>query len=78
MKIIVLHERFSNEPVIIRVDAINVIFKRIDRVENSNEEYSELLVGNSLIHVKEHIEIIMGKIKTMERAGEQNATEGTK
>jgi len=39
MKIIVLHDRYSNEPIIIRVDAITAIRKVIDRVENSKEEY---------------------------------------
>jgi hypothetical protein len=39
MKIIVLHDRYSNEPVVIRVDAITAVKKviEIDREEKSKD-----------------------------------------
>lgn len=66
MKTIVLHDRYSNEPVIIRVDAINVIKKVIDRVENSKDEYSTVIVSETFFDVKEHIDVVMSKIKNAE------------
>lgn len=66
MKIIVLHDRYSNEPIIIRVDAITAIQKIIDRVENSKEEYSAVYVSQMLFNVKEHIDVVMLKIKNAE------------
>ena len=67
MKIIVLHDRYNNEPIIIRVDAINSIQKIIDRVENSKEEYSAVNVSHIVFDVKEHIDVVMLKIKNAER-----------
>ena len=67
MKIIVLHDRYSNEPIIIRVDAINAIKKVIDRVENSKDEYSNVCVSQVFFDVKEHIDVVMTKIKNAER-----------
>lgn len=67
MKIIVLHDRYSNEPIIIRVDAITAIKKAIDRVENSNDEYSSVCVSQVFFDVKEHIDVVMSKIKNAER-----------
>lgn len=52
MKIIVLHDRYSNEPIIIRVDAIIAIKKVIDRVENSKDEYSNVCVSQVFFDVK--------------------------
>lgn len=69
MKIIVLHDRYSNEPVVIRVDAITAIRKVIDRVENSKEEYSSVNVSQMFFDVKEHIGDIMTKIKNAESEG---------
>ena len=66
MKIIVLHDRYSNEPIIIRVDAITAIKKAIDRVENSNDEYSNVCVSQVFFDVKEHIDVVMSKIKNAE------------
>lgn len=66
MKIIVLHDRYSNEPIIIRVDAITAIRKVIDRVENSKEEYSSINVSQMFFDVNEHIGDIMTKIKNAE------------
>ena len=67
MKIIVLHDIYSNEPIIIRVDAITAIKKAIDRVENSNDEYSNVCVSQVFFDVKEHIDVVMSKIKNAER-----------
>lgn len=67
MKIIVLHDRYSNEPIIIRVDAINAIKKVIDRVENSKDEFSNVCVPQVSFDVKEHIDVVMTKIKNAER-----------
>jgi ribosomal protein L18E len=67
MKIIVLHDRYSNEPIIIRVDAITAIRKVIDRVEDSKEEYSSVNVSQIFFDVKEHIDVVMTKIKNAER-----------
>lgn len=70
MKIIVLHDRYSNEPIIIRVDAITTIKKEIDRVENSKEEYSIINVSQTFFDVKEHIGVVMTKIKNAEKYAE--------
>lgn len=67
MKIIVLHDRYSNEPIIIRVDAITAIKKEIDRIENSKDEYSKVNVPQISFDVKEHIDVVMTKIKNAER-----------
>lgn len=67
MKIIVLHDRYSNEPIIIRVDAITAIKKEIDRIENSKDEYSKINVSQIFFDVKEHIDVVMTKIKNAER-----------
>lgn len=66
MKIIVLHDRYSNEPIIIRVDAITAIQKIIDEVENSKKECSAVYVSQMLFNVKEHIDVVMLKIKNAE------------
>lgn len=70
MKIIVLHDRYSNEPIIIRVDAITAIKKEIDQIENSKEEYSTVYVSQTFFDVKEHIGVVMTKIKTAEKYAE--------
>lgn len=68
MKIIVLHDRFSNEPIIVRIAAINSLMRKKDR--EINEEYSEVLVGAVFYVVKEHIDVIMKKIKTAKQIRE--------
>lgn len=67
MKIVVLHDRYSNEPIIIRIDAITAIRKVIDRVEGSEEEYSSVNVSQIFFDVKEHVDVVMTKIKNAER-----------
>lgn len=65
-KIIVLHDRFSNEPVVIRVSAINAIRKAFDRTEDIAEEYSEIMIESFFLSVKETIGTVMTKIKQAE------------
>ena len=67
MKIIVLHDRFDNEPIIIRVDAINSIKKCHDVIEGSRDEYTSVQSGNFLFDVKEHIDVVMTRINNAER-----------
>jgi len=62
MKIIVLHDRYSNEPVVIRVDAIDAIKK----VKDGNEEYSDLYINGVYQTIKETIGTVMTKIKKAE------------
>lgn len=77
MKIIVLHDRYSNEPVVIRVDAITAIRKVIDRVEDSKDEYSAVWVSHTFFDVKEHIDVVMTKIRNAERRAESEVNNGT-
>lgn len=67
MKIIVLHDRYSNEPIIIRVDAITAIQKWVDRVDDSTDEYSCVHTRSFTFSVKEHIDVVMTKINNAER-----------
>lgn len=67
MKIIVLHDRYSNEPIVIRADAITAIQKIIDREGDNKEEYSGVHITNNLFYVREHMEVVMLKIKNAER-----------
>lgn len=62
MIIIVLHDRYSNEPVVIRVDAIDAIKK----VKDGNEEYSDLYINGVYQTIKETIGTVMTKIKKAE------------
>ena len=65
--IIVVHNRYNNEPIVIRISAINVVQKCIDKLdENNREEYTEILVGNMNYDVKEDIGAVMRKIKAVE------------
>ena len=75
MKKIVLHDRYSNELIVIRVDAITVIKKVIDRVENSEEEYSSIFTSQFSFDVKEHIDIVLLRIKNAERKSESEDKE---
>ena len=68
MKIIVLHDRYSNEPVIINVDAITAVQKWVDRVDDSTDEYSCVHTSSFTFNVKEHIDVITTKINNVERS----------
>ena len=66
-KIIVLHNRFTNEPVVIRVSAINAITKVFERTEDGVlEEGSDILIGTMSYLVKETIGTVMTKIRQAE------------
>lgn len=65
-KSIVLHDRFSNEPIVIRASAIDAVRKAFDKTENIKEEYSEILIGVSFIGVTETIGTVITKIKKAE------------
>lgn len=67
MKIIVLHDRYSNNPVIVRPDSIVMIQKYKD----NEEEYSNIVVGTITMDVKETIGTVMTKIKKAESEGEE-------
>ena len=62
MKIIVLHDRYDNEPVIVRPDAISMI-----RQENDEgKKYSNIVVEGIATDIKETIGAVMVKIKRAE------------
>lgn len=66
-KIIVLHNRYTNEPVVIRVSAINAITKVSERTENGKiEECSDIMIGSVPYTVKETIGTVMTKIRQAE------------
>lgn len=63
MKIIVLHNIISNEPIVIRADAITAVSKMIYETENSREEHSTVFFATHGFDVKETIGVVMQKIK---------------
>lgn len=66
-KVIVLHDRYSNQPVVIRISAINGVRKVCDRIGDTVEECSEILIGTSFfLGVKETIGTVMTKIRNVE------------
>jgi hypothetical protein len=65
MKTVVLHDRYSNEPMVIRPEAIVAIRK----VKNEKEEYSNIIVDTVMIDVKESIGTVITKIKKAEDEG---------
>ena len=67
MKIIVLHDRYSNDPIIIRVDAITAIKKEIYREEDSEDECSTVFTMPMSFLVKEHIDVVMLRIKNADK-----------
>lgn len=69
MKIIVVHDRYRNEPIIIRVDAIIAIKKEIEGEYDSNDEYSILFVSQTFFEIKEPVNVVMTKIKKAESEG---------
>lgn len=67
MKIVVLHDKYSNEPIIVKVDAITMIRKIADITdENSIDEYANVFVNDYGFNVKENIATVMTKIKRAE------------
>ena len=63
MKIIVLHDKYSNEPIVIKPNAITMIQKFKD---DEIGEYSSITVGAIGISVKETIGTVLNKIKKAE------------
>jgi hypothetical protein len=65
MKTVVLHDRYSNDPMVVRPEAIAAIRK----VKNEKEEYSNIIVDTVMIDVKESIGTVITKIKKAEDEG---------
>lgn len=70
-KAVVLHDRFSNEPIVIRASAIKAVRKVFDRTEDIAEEYSEILIETFFLDVKETIGTVITKIKNVESEVEE-------
>ena len=70
MKIIVLHNRFDNRPIIVRPDRISMIQSMEDDGQFSNivGQYSNILIESFSIDVKESVREIMLKIINAERS----------
>jgi len=66
MKIIVVHDKYSNEPIIINTSAINAIRKAFDETDKGKKEYSEIWAKSFVYPVKESIGAVMMKIKKAE------------
>lgn len=64
-KAIVLHDRYSDTPIVIRTSAILAVRKESDKTEIA-EEYSEVMIGPMFISVKETIGEVIKKIKKAE------------
>lgn len=65
-KVIVLHDRYSNEPIVIRTSVINAVRKAFDRTRDVEEEYSEIMIDTFFLDVKETIGTVITKIKKAE------------
>ena len=63
-KAIVLHDRYNNEPIIIRTNAIKAVRKAFELTENI--EYSEVMIEALFISVTETIGEVIKKIKKAE------------
>ena len=79
MKTVVLHDRYSNEPIVVRPEAINAVRKAKKIIEkneiNGNirdeeEEYSTIIVYDVMLDVKESIGTVITKIKKAESEDE--------
>lgn len=66
MKTIVLHDSYNNNPIVIRLEAINVLRKVYDK---GDDEFTEVLVDNFCFTVKEKIGEVILKIKKAESEG---------
>jgi len=62
-KMIVLHDRTNNNPIVVRTSAIKAVRKGFDETEGM---YSEVLIDSYLFDVKETIATVMMKIKEAE------------
>lgn len=63
MRTVVLHDKYSNEPIVVRPEAIAAIRK----FKNAEEgEFSNIIVDTVMIDVKESIGTVITKIKKAE------------
>jgi hypothetical protein len=69
MKMIVLHDSYNNNPIVVRPEAINVLRKIFENNGDSEEEVAEVTVGNMCFIVKENIGEVILKIKKAESEG---------
>lgn len=65
-KVIVLHDRYSNEPIVIRISAIQAVRKELNGTEDMAEEHSDVMIGAIVIDVKETIGEVIKKIEKAE------------
>ena len=66
MKIIVLHDKYTDEPVIIKVDTISAVRKLRDMSTDPPEEYASVMVDHFEMITKETIGEVIKKIKKAE------------
>ncbi len=64
MKIIVLHDKYNNNPIIIKVDAITAIIKATDLDDG---EFSQVFLSQTQFNVQERIDVVMSRIKNAEK-----------
>lgn len=65
-KTIVLHDRYGNEPMVIRTSAILAVQKRFDRTEDMAKEYTDVFIRTTVFNVSETIGEVIKKIKKAE------------
>lgn len=66
MKIIVLHDYFTGEPIIIKVDAVSAVRKIRDMSTDPPAEYTTVMADHLEMITKETIGEVMKKIKKAE------------
>lgn len=66
MKIIVLHDYFTGEPIIIKVDAVSAVRKIRDMSTDPPTEYTTVMADHLEMITKEIIGDVMKKIKKAE------------
>ena len=64
MKIVVLHDKYNNNPIIIKVDAITAIMKA---KAPDNDEFTKVFLTQTIFDVQERIDIVMSRIETSEK-----------
>lgn len=66
-KIIVLHDKYNNQPIVIRLSAIKAVQKAFD---GAQDMYSEVMIESLFISVKEPLAEVMRKITEAESEDE--------
>lgn len=70
MKTVVLHDQYSNEPIVVRPEAITAIRKVKKVIEkDEEEECSNIIVDSFMLDIKESIGTVITKIKKAESEG---------